>query len=240
MSASNEPSIAERLAMVRDAIEECCRVAGRSAEEVSLLAVSKRKPTSSIIEAIEAGQRAFAENYLQEGEKKVAQLMAQSSSLPQADLSWHFIGHLQSNKAARAAAIFDVIQGLDSAKAAKRLAAVGLEREAPVRAYVQIQLAAGGARAGVVPEDAERFLLEVAALEGLVIEGVMAVAPAEGDPARHFARLRSCAENLRALKLPRAPLGEISAGMSGDFALAIREGATMVRLGTAIFGSRDT
>ncbi|MFT4570445.1 MAG: uncharacterized pyridoxal phosphate-containing UPF0001 family protein, partial [Candidatus Binatia bacterium] len=151
---------------------------------------------------------------------------------------WHFVGHLQSGKAAPVARCFEVIQGLDSSRAAAKLARIGRDRSVPVRVFLQICLAEGGDRAGVAPQDAARFLDAIVDPAGLVVEGVMAVAPADGDPRPHFARLRECAKILRALGLPGAPVTEISAGMSGDFVEAIREGATIVRLGSAIFGPR--
>jgi pyridoxal phosphate enzyme (YggS family) len=231
----NGLSIADRLAAARDAVAEACRKAGRPADAVRLLAVSKRHPAAAVLEAARAGQCEFAENYVQEGRDKIAAVAAEAPGLP---LLWHFIGHLQSNKAAAAAGSFEVIQGLDAVRAGRRLASVGRERGRPVRVFLQICLGEGGARAGILPAEAPALLEEIADPEGLAIEGVMGVAPAEGEPGPHFARLRECRDSLQALGLPGAALVEMSAGMSGDFEEAIREGATMVRLGTSVFGPR--
>lgn len=235
-------TIPDRLAQVREQIAEACRAAGRSASEVELIAVSKRRTAAEVLEALEGGQLVFGENYLQEAREKQDELARLSAPLADS-VVWHMIGGLQSNKARQAAGRFAVIQGLDSLTTAKRLAAAARESGVAQSVYIQIKLGSGATRSGVLPEDAPSFVEQAAALKGLRLDGVMGVAPAPGEavsgPRRHFERLRLVAENLRSLALPTAPLTEISAGMSGDFPDAILEGATVVRIGTAIFGERS-
>ena len=193
-----------------------------------IIAASKYADVAALRAAIEAGQRDFGENYLQ-------QAVAKIEALGRSDLTWHFIGALQSNKAAKAARIFDLIHTL-----ASETALAAISRATPAgetrHVLVQIHLGGGGARAGIEPSAACDFIRAAAGAPGIRVDGLMGVAPL-GEPARpHFARLRAVLEGLRALGLPHAPLREMSAGMSEDFEDAILEGATMVRIGSALFG----
>ncbi len=229
---NQRPTVAERLAAVRESIAEAARRGGRDPAEVTLIAVSKRIDSELVQEALEAGQRDFGENYLQHALVKMKALAGSAAR-------WHMIGKLQSNKAAKAARSFSLIHGLDSMSAARAISKAMVADSGTARVLVQIKLGGGAVRAGVAREEAAAFAREVSALAGIEICGVMGVSPVDEEPRLHFARLRETGEELRGLGLPNAPCTEISAGMTQDYAEAILEGATMVRVGTAVFGPRD-
>ena len=234
MSASDSSEVAlvpGRLAGVREQIDEAARAAGRESADVTLIAVSKRVELASIRAALAAGQRNFGENYVQEALPKI-------DALTNDEVRWHLIGGLQANKAARATRSFSLLHSVCSAGVAERVSreAVSLDRDA--RVLLQIKLGGGEQRAGVEPSDAEAVARQLCALPRLLLDGVMGIAPLDGEPRRHFAELRELLARLRSAGLPQAPLREMSAGMSGDFREAILEGATLVRIGTAIFGER--
>lgn len=226
-------SVARGLERVRAQIGEACHRAGRAEQDVRLVAVTKRQSLEAVRAALDAGQRDFGENYLQEAREKIL-------AMRDSPARWHMIGGLQSNKAKEAVSLFDVVEGLDSLSTARRLAAAAVAIDRVQSAFVQIKLGGGEGRSGLAPEEAANFVEQVAALEGLRIDGVMAVAPAGEPPRPHFARLQELTGSLRGLRLENAPLLEISAGMSADFREAIAEGATLVRIGSAIFGERDS
>lgn len=232
MSGNAATGVAERLLAIREEIAAFARAAGRDAAAVTLVAVTKKVPVDAIRAAISAGQRHFGENYVQAG-------LAKIDALSDADLRWHLIGALQSNKAARAARSFHLLHSVCTESVARAISRemVAVGREAHV--LLQIRLGGPTGRAGVEPEEAESVASVLTGMPGMQLDGVMGVA-APGEPARpQFARLLSVLERLRRLGLPRAPLREMSAGMSADFADAIREGATIVRVGSAIFGQRN-
>lgn len=232
MSTGAATRVAARLLAIRGEIEEYASSAGRRAGDITLVAVSKRVPLDAVRAAVAAGQKDFGENYVQEGIGKI-------EALATSDLRWHLIGALQSNKAARAARSFHLLHSVCSESVARAISREMVAAGRDARVLLQIRLGGGGARAGVEPEHAEAMARVLSELPGILLDGVMGVA-AQGEAARpQFARLFSLLERLRGLGLPRAPLREMSAGMSADFADAIREGATMVRIGSAIFGQRD-
>ncbi len=229
-------SIAENLSEIRERIAQAARRAGRDAGEVALMAVSKNHPASAILEAIAAGQPLFGENRVQEFAGKRDEVVAASGGG-----KFHLIGHLQSNKAAKAVELFDAVDSVDSLRLAERLndAAVKLNRKLDV--LIEVNVGGEEAKSGLGPESKELpALLEAQArLTMLTIRGLMTVPPFTEDPegARGcFRRLRELRDRLSAgsgLKLE-----ELSMGMSHDFEVAIEEGSTCVRVGTAIFGSR--
>ena len=227
-------SIAGRLAAVHDGLAEETAAAGREPGSVRLVLVSKNAGVAEILEAYEAGHRDFGENYVKAAGEKMRALEERGAG----GIRWHMVGQLQSNKAAWAARNFDLLHSLATASAAaavnKAMAAEGRHGQA----LVQVRLGGGSVRGGVEPESALSFAREVAALGNIRLCGVMGVAPAGQDARPHFCRLRGVLEEMRGLGLPNAPLGEMSAGMSGDFRDAIREGATVVRLGQAVFGKQ--
>jgi len=239
-------TIAGNLNSVRHGIAEAARRAGRSPDEVALMAVSKTHSASSILEAIAAGQRLFGENRVQEfaakrGELEAAGAIAHSGETGAPEVNFHLIGHLQSNKAARAAELFAAIESVDSLRLAERLsdAAGALGRRLNI--LIEINIGGEAAKSGLPPQSPEvRALLDAQGrLPNLSIKGLMTVPPftADAEGARpHFRRLRQLRDELRAAS--GLPLEELSMGMSHDFEIAIEEGSTCVRVGTAIFGER--
>ena len=224
--------IVERAAWVRDRIAAAARRSGRPAESVKLIAVSKTQPLARILEAHAAGLSVFGENYVQEAEGKIP-------GLPGAE--WHFIGRLQGNKVRRAVALFSWIQTADSRRRLLEISRCAAESGKTARVLIEVNLGGEGGKAGADPRDLRAILHDSAGLPGIRVEGFMAIPPLSPDPEGsrpHFARLRELRDAL-ARELPGAALGELSMGMSNDFEQAISEGATMVRIGTAIFGSRQ-
>jgi len=230
-------AIADNLARVRERIALATKCAGRSGTEITLMAVSKTFPAEKIREAYAAGVRVFGENRVQEFAAKAALLR------DLAGVEFHLIGHLQSNKAAKAVELFDAIDSLDSARLARKLneAASRLGRRMPV--LIEVNLAGEELKSGVADgsHDLEELLDVAPGLDHLDFRGLMAIPPYTEDPeeARPFFRkLREIRDRLKARALPRISFDVLSMGMSHDFEVALAEGATCVRIGTAIFGNR--
>jgi pyridoxal phosphate enzyme (YggS family) len=227
--------IADRVAAVRERIARAAERAARRPGDIRLVAVSKTHPPEAVREAFAAGVRDFGENRVQEAEPKIAG----TADLRESGLRWHLVGHLQSNKARRAAALFEVVQSLDSLDLASRLARSGAEAGRPVRALVQVDLAGEETKFGLPEEELLPVLEALRGKEGLRIEGLMVLPPFFEEPERarpYFRRLRSLHDQAQAAGLLEGR--ELSMGMSHDFEAAIEEGATIVRVGTAIFGER--
>jgi pyridoxal phosphate enzyme (YggS family) len=227
--------IAERVAAVRERIARAAERAARAPGDVRLVAISKTHPPSAVREAFAAGVRDFGENRVQEAEPKIAA----TADLRESGLRWHLVGHLQSNKARRAAALFELVQSLDSLDLAARLARSGAETGRPVRALVQVDLAGEETKFGLPEADLMKTLEALRGQEGLRLEGLMALPPYLEDPDAvrpFFRRLRELGERAAGAGLLEGR--ELSMGMSHDFEAAIEEGATIVRVGTAIFGER--
>ena len=227
--------IAANLRAVRERIARAASLGGRGEGSVTLVAVSKTHPAERVREALEAGQLAFGENKVQEGEGKIAAL----ESLRAAGLRWHLVGHLQSNKARKAVSLFDVIHSLDGLDLARKLAAAAAEAGKVQDVLVQADLAGEVTKHGL----GERALLPaLETLRGLAtlrVQGLMILPPFEDDPEKtrpYFRRLRELRD--RAASEGLLAGSELSMGMSHDFEVAIEEGATIVRVGTAIFGER--
>jgi pyridoxal phosphate enzyme (YggS family) len=234
-------SIASKLAEVRERIARAAQRAGRNPGEVALMAVSKTHPAAAILEAIAAGQMLFGENRVQEFAAKRDAVLA-GALAPSSGASFHLIGHLQSNKAARAVELFDAIDSVDSLRLAERLneAAARLNRKLDI--LIEINIGGEAAKSGLDPGSADLQKLFDAAprLANLVIRGCMTVPPFTEDPERArgcFRQLRELRDRLRVRS--GLPLTELSMGMSHDFEVAIAEGSTCVRVGTAIFGERS-
>jgi len=223
MSDENTPD--GRLEQVRGRITKAARAAGRASEDITLVAVSKTFGADTIVPVLEAGQRVFGENRVQEAQEKWPALRER---LP--DVELHLIGPLQSNKARDAVALFDVIHTVDRSKIAAALAAEMARQERRPRLLVQVNTGAEPQKAGILPEEADAFIAECRDRHGLEIEGLMCIPPEDENPAPHFALLEKIAL--------RNGLAALSMGMSGDFETAIALGATHVRVGSAIFGSR--
>ncbi len=223
--------IAQNLAAVRQRITAAAQKAGYDPAQVRLVAVSKTKPVELIREAVAAGQRLFGENYLQEAKAKI-------EALGQA-AAWHFIGHLQSNKAKAAVGLFELIHGVDRLKLARALeaAAASLGKEQDI--LLQINLAGEASKSGATPAAAADLLRQVLLLPHLKVLGLMTMPPFLPPEAvrPYFRELRELRDSLQ--DLSGRVLPELSMGMSGDYEVAVEEGATLVRVGTAIFGSRS-
>ena len=239
---------------VLERIGEAASRSGRNPAEIRLLAASKSQSVDKIQAAIEAGVLLFGENYVQEAEAKrsaiggpLQQASAMGGSLRWqsaigGSVEWHMIGHLQRNKARTALDLFDLIQTLDSVELARALAKEGKKKERVVRAFVEVNLAAEESKSGVVRGRVAGLLEEIGELPYIRIEGLMAVPPFRDNPEEvrpYFRALRELRDELKALNAPNVDLRELSMGMTHDYPAAIEEGATMVRIGTAIFGPRS-
>ena len=226
--------IADRVAAVRERITRAAERASRAPDGVTLVAVSKTFPAQAVREAFAAGLRTFGENRVQEAEAKIDAL----AGLRDEGLRWHLLGHLQSNKARKAVGLFEVIQSVDSVQLARRLARAAAEAGRVARVLLQVDLAGEESKFGVPEAEAKATLERLSGLEGLRVEGLMTLPPyldAE-DVRPYFRRLRVLRDAARDEGLLAG--GELSMGMSHDFETAVEEGATLVRVGTAIFGQR--
>ncbi len=225
-------AIASNLQAVRQAVELAARQAKRQAAEITLLAVSKTFPAASLQEAYAAGQRAFGESYVQEALDKIAALR----ELP---LEWHFIGPIQSNKTRAIAENFAWVHGVDRLKIAQRLSAQRPPSLPPLNVCIQVNVSGEASKSGVLPDEAAELALQVSRLPHLRLRGLMAIPePAQDETAQRkpFALMRALLQQLNTLGLG---LDTLSMGMSLDMKAAILEGATMVRIGSAIFGNRN-
>jgi len=230
-----EPVISESLAAARQRLADALQQAGRPLADARLLAVSKTKPAAMIREAWHLGQRDFGENYVQEALDK------QDELADLAGIVWHFIGPLQSNKTREVAERFAWVHSVDRVKIARRLNDQRPEALPPLQVCLQVNISAEASKSGVSLDELPTLAEAVLAMPRLRLRGLMAIpAPAEGLDAQRapLARLRQALEGLRE-RFPEAPLDTLSMGMSDDLEAAVLEGATLVRLGTAIFGARQ-
>lgn len=227
------PSIATRLETVRRRIREAEKAANRELGSVTLLAVSKMQPVDALQQAIAAGQREFGENYLQEAADK------QDALADATDLHWHFIGPLQSNKTKPAAARFDWVHSVDRLKLARRLDGQRPEGLPPLNVCLQVNISGESSKAGLSPADTETLAGEMLQFDRLRLRGLMAIPAPASDPEKQRQPFRALRELLDRLN-QRFPLhmDTLSMGMSADLEAAIAEGATIVRVGTDVFGPR--
>ncbi|MEI8235132.1 MAG: YggS family pyridoxal phosphate-dependent enzyme [Verrucomicrobiota bacterium] len=224
--------IAENFARVRAQIADAAARCGRRAEEVTLIAVSKTHGPEAVREAIAAGQLLFGENRVQEGRAKAL-------LLPGA-LRWHLIGHLQSNKIRQALGVFERIQSIDTVELARDVNRVAGEMGLSPKVLLEVNVAGEGSKFGFRPEALRASMEEILCLDRVAVDGLMTIppyAPEPEDSRRYFAALRELRDRLSGEF--GVPLPELSMGMSGDFPVAIGEGATLVRVGTALFGERQ-
>ena len=226
-------TLTERLTAVRDAISEAATRSGRPTEEIELVAVSKTHPPEAIVEALDAGQMVFGESRIQEARAKIPLLPGRAR--------WHFIGHLQRNKLRHALALdFELLHGIDSLDLARDLDRIAGEAGAFPKLLLEVNVAGESSKFGFSHARLRTQMEELLGLERLQIEGLMTIAPLAPDAEAsrpYFAALRELREALQtefSISLPR-----LSMGMSGDYAVAVEEGATLVRVGTAIFGRRS-
>lgn len=224
-------TVAEKIDAARCAISDAARRSGRGAEDVELLAVCKTFPAEAVREAVEAGQRLFGENRVQE-------LLSKQPLLP-SHLRWHLIGHLQSNKIRKVLPCVEAIQGVDSLALARDIDRVAGELGLFPKVYLEVNVAAEASKFGFAPAMLEAQLEELITLKRLEIQGLMCIPPqgkeAE-DSRKHFIFLREFRDKLE--RQSGASLAKLSMGMSHDYAIAVEEGATLVRVGSAIFGGR--
>jgi hypothetical protein len=227
-----EEPLRDRVARVLDRVARAASRSGRTAESIRLVAVSKMHPVERVAEAYEAGLRVFGENYVREAEEKVR-------AVP--DAEWHLIGKLQTNKVRKAVSLFGWIQAIDSPRLLAEISRRCIEAGKTLPVLVEVNLAGEGSKAGIPPEEVQALLSSAAALPGVRVRGLMAIPPMTEDPEGsrpYFVRLRELLDRCASTGGAAGEMTELSMGMSSDFEAAIEEGATMVRVGTAIFGSR--
>ena len=225
----------QQLEQIRLRIRQAAESCNRDADSVRLVAVSKTIAADIVKEAIEAGVTILGENYIQEARDKV-------KALVQYPVSWHFIGHLQSNKAKYAVRLFDLIHSVDSLKLAHELDKQAGKLEKIQQILVQVNISAEDTKSGVSTDEAPRLIAEISQLKNLAVKGLMTMPPYFYQPQKvqpFFAALRELRDQISEQTLPNVSLDELSMGMTGDFEVAIKEGATLVRIGTAIFGERQ-
>ncbi len=232
--------IKENLKSIRDQIEKTALDCGRNPQDITLIAVSKKKPVEAIVEAIQAGSIHFGENYIQEamgkidGIKNIAPTGLDS-------VCWHFIGHLQSNKSKFAVKYFDYIHTVDSLKLAKEINKQAKKIDKVQKILLQINIGMEDTKSGIIPEKTVELAEETAMLENLSIEGLMGMPPFSSDPEDvrgYFKNMVEIKKEIEHKNYAKVSMYHLSMGMSSDYEVAIQEGSTMVRVGTSIFGRR--
>ncbi len=229
-----QESIKENLWVIQQRMAEACQRSGRSISHVRLIGVTKTVSSESIREGVEAGVGILGENYVQEAMKKMELL----KDLP---LEWHFIGHLQSNKARFAAGIFQLIHTLDRLSLARELNKAARRLDRKIAVLLQVNVGDESSKSGVQPHELTTLHREVSRMEGLHVQGLMTLPPYREDPEEvrpFFQRMRELLDGIRDRSQNPEDLKELSMGMSHDFQVAIEEGATLIRVGTALFGVR--
>ena len=226
-------SIAENLSRIKERMAEASIRSGREPSSVKLVGVTKTVDLDRIKEAVSAGLQILGENYVQEARDKIKELKDR--------VSWHFVGRLQTNKPKYAVKLFDMIQTVDSFRLAQELnrRAQPLGRTVPI--IIQVNLASEVSKGGVEPSECLSLIRQVSVLENLQIRGLMTMPPFFDQPERarpYFAQLREMSQKIAEAQMEGVEMNELSMGMSGDFEAAIEEGATLIRVGTAIFGER--
>ncbi|MCG6910313.1 MAG: YggS family pyridoxal phosphate-dependent enzyme [Deltaproteobacteria bacterium] len=227
--------IKDRLEMVRKRIQRAAEACGRNTNDVHLVAVSKTMPREKLVQAVEAGVTVLGENYVQEAREKFNDLY----TLP---VSWHFIGHLQSNKAKYVVNIFDLIHSVDSVKLAREIDKQAKKINKIQDILIQVNIAGEASKSGIRADDALSVIRDISGLEHIAVKGLMTMPPYFNAPEKvrpYFKALRELRDRIDAEHIENVSLDDLSMGMTGDFEAAIREGATLVRIGTAIFGERN-
>ena len=225
-------NVTENFRKIQDLLAKAAADAGRSADQIRLLAVSKMKPAEAVLEVYAAGQRDFGENTVREGLQKIA-------AVDRADAVWHFIGHLQSNKTKAVAGHFQWVHTVDRLKIARRLSVQRPRHAGDLNVCIEVNIDAEDSKSGVSPAEVANLAAAVAELPGLRLRGLMCLPAIRADfeqQRQPFARLRALMESLNRSGMQ---MDTLSMGMTADYAAAIREGATIVRVGTAIFGARE-
>lgn len=225
--------VGENLKLVHEKIEKACRAAGRDPSEVTLVAVSKTKPVSLLMEAYDAGERVFGEN-------KVQEILEKEQEMP-LDVRWHMIGHLQRNKVKGAVAKAEMIHSVDSYRLAEAISQEAKKCGKVVPILIEVNVAGEESKYGVSVSEALPLVRQVAALPGVFIKGLMTIAPFVEDPEENrmvFRALKKLSVDIDFEKINNVSMSVLSMGMTNDYEVAISEGATMVRVGTGIFGER--
>lgn len=225
--------IAENLKYVNERIQKSCLKAGRDEKEVTLIAVSKTKPVSDLMEAYQEGCREFGEN-------KVQELVDKYEVMPK-DIHWHMIGHLQTNKVKYIVDKVTMIHSVDSIKLAREISKEAQKKQVTVSILIEVNVAGEESKFGVSMEEAEPLIRKIALLDGIKICGLMTIAPyvEDGEKNRqYFADLKQLSVDIATKNIDNVNMNVLSMGMTGDYAVAIEEGATYVRVGTGIFGER--
>ncbi len=227
--------IADNLAVVKERMAEAARKSGREPNAVRLVAVTKTVPVERIAEAGAIGGCVFGENKVQEARDKIETLGTES-------YQWHFIGHLQRNKVKYIPGLFELIHSVDNSELAEEIHRHSMEHDLVTPVLIQVNVSGETSKSGVVPDDLEELLDMVVSLNGISVRGLMTIPPFDPDPEKsrkHFAALRRLRDRMQSVNIENISMDELSMGMSNDFEVAIEEGATWVRVGTAIFGGRD-
>lgn len=226
--------IKDKITQVKDTIENACKKAGRNSSEVSLIAVSKTKPIPMLLEAYEAGCRDFGENKVQELTDKYGQLPR--------DIRWHMIGHLQRNKVKYIVDKVFLIHSVDSLKLAEEISREAVKKKVTVNILVEVNVAEEESKFGVSCREASSLVEKIALLPGICVKGLMTIAPyvenAE-ENRQYFVKLRQLCVDIKNKNIDNVCMDILSMGMTGDYAVAVEEGATYVRVGTGIFGDRN-
>ena len=226
--------VAENYRYVLKKVEEACARSGRDPKDVTLIAVSKTKPIEMIEEAMEAGARVFGEN-------KVQELCDKYEQLPK-DLHWHLIGHLQRNKVKYIVDKAELIHSVDSLKLAEEISKESLKKNVEVNILIEVNVAEEESKFGVSVEETPALVEEIAKLPGIHIQGLMTIAPYTTDPEENrpvFRTLKKLAVDIKKKNIDNVCMDVLSMGMTGDYQVAVEEGATLVRVGTGIFGERN-
>lgn len=226
--------IAENLKTVRTKIETSCKVSGRSPKDVTLIAVSKTKPVEMLKEAYEQGCRHFGEN-------KVQELVEKYDAMPK-DIKWHMIGHLQRNKVKYIVDKVYMIHSVDSLKLAEEISKEALKKNVTVSVLIEVNVAGEETKFGVSPSSAEELIREIAVLPGVSVKGLMTIAPYVDNPEdnrQYFVALKQLSVDISRKNIDNVTMNVLSMGMTGDYAVAVEEGASFVRVGTGIFGERQ-
>lgn len=224
-----------RIHIVKERIKKAALSCGRSPEDIKLIAVSKTKPVDVVRQAINAGLTVFGENYIQESREKI-------ETISSSNLSWHFIGHLQSNKAKYAVKLFDLIHTVDSLKLAKELNKQAEKINKVQDILIQVNTGMEISKSGIEEKDAMDLARSISGLKNIKVKGLMTIPPFFDAPDKvqpFFKDLCNLRDRIRKENIPDIQMDELSMGMTGDFEAAIQEGATFIRVGTAIFGKRQ-
>ncbi len=225
----------DRFKRIRDRIEETCLRVGRDPSRVTVVAASKTKPAAMVRELYGCGQRVFGENYIQEAVEKIKHLEDLKG------IKWHFIGHLQRNKARIAATYFDLVETVDSNRLARALDKYAARQGKMLNVLIQVNIGGEASKHGVLPAEASALIGEVACLQHLRVRGLMTIHPfsTSREEARKWFRQMAVLKERFSEEFPGLDLSELSMGMSSDFEVAVEEGATIVRIGTDLFGPRN-